>query len=94
MVTQREIILEFYENNPDRDIGHPEVVDWATQEYTDRTGKVFRDPDRMIRTLFSENRLIKVRNGVYRYNPGWDTEVPEELFTPEQREEIFEGRRL
>ncbi len=43
--------MEFFKNNPNRNIEHPEIVDWVNKEYTKRTGKVFRDPDRQIRQL-------------------------------------------
>lgn len=55
--------------NPNRDIPHPEIVDWATNEWTRRTGEVFRDPDRGIRKLHQDGFLIKVKKGVYRFNP-------------------------
>ncbi len=91
MVTQLEIIFEYYEKHPDRPIKHPEVVDWATTEYTRRTGKIFRDPDRAIRELYSKNRLIKIQNGIYQYNPNWNIDTPDELFTPRQREAILKA---
>ncbi len=42
-ITQAEIIMEFFRNNPKREIEHPEIVDWATREYQKKTGEVFRD---------------------------------------------------
>lgn len=48
---QKNLILEYFQNNPDRPIEHPEVVDWATTEYKKRTSKIFRDLDRAIRLL-------------------------------------------
>ena len=62
-ITQRDIILQYYTEHPDRDISHPEVVDWATKEYTVKTGRVFRDPDRQIRQLHQQGYLIKVKKG-------------------------------
>ena len=38
-VTQRSIVLEYYQNHPNRDIKHPEIVDWVTAEYARRTGR-------------------------------------------------------
>ena len=37
-MTQEEIIKEYFIANPNRDIKHPEVVDWVTEEYKKRTG--------------------------------------------------------
>lgn len=33
MVTQQELVKEFYINNPNREIEHKEAVDWLTEEY-------------------------------------------------------------
>lgn len=67
--TQADLIKQYFERNPNRDIPHPEIVDWAVAEYKRLTGEVFRDPDRAIRKLHQEGFLIKVRKGVYRYDP-------------------------
>lgn len=61
--------MEFYKKNANRDIEHKEVVDWVTEAFKARTGKVFRDPDRQIRKLAQQGTLIKIRKGVYRYEP-------------------------
>ncbi len=82
--------MEYYRANPNRDIPHPEVVDWATEEYLRRVGKVFRDPDRGIRKLHQEGLLIKVGKGVYRFDPdNAEVEILEE-FTQAQKNEILE----
>lgn len=67
--TQRALILEYFKSNPNRDIEHPEIVDWLTKTYKKRAGEVFRDPDRGIRQLAQQGYLIKVKKGVYRYEP-------------------------
>jgi len=68
-ITQEAILMEYFTKNPNRDIAHPEIVDWVTSEYLKRTGKVFRDPDRGIRLLSQSGFLIKVKKGVYKYDP-------------------------
>jgi hypothetical protein len=50
-ISQLELIKEFYLKNPLRDIPHKEVVEWLLKEYKERTGQVFADPDRGIRSL-------------------------------------------
>lgn len=35
-VTQRDLLVAFFKNNPNRDIAYPEIVDWATAEYEKR----------------------------------------------------------
>lgn len=88
-ITQEEIIMEYFEKNQNRDIPHPEIVDWATAEYKKRTGKVFRDPDRQIRKLFQDGKLLKITKGVYRYDKELIQEKSREEFTPTQKAEIF-----
>lgn len=88
-VVQSDLILEYFTNHPNRDIEHPEVVDWVVEEYRKRTGGVFRDPDRAIRKLAQEGKLIKIGKGVYRYDPDFVNHKDFEDFTPEQKQEIF-----
>jgi len=68
-ISQLDLIMEFFKSNPNRDIAHPEVVDWVISEYKKRTGKVFRDPDRGIRSLHQKGYLQKIKKGIYRYAP-------------------------
>lgn len=89
-ITQAKLIMEFFEKNPNRDILHPEIVDWATEEYKKKTGNIFRDPDRQIRQLHQKGYLIKVAKGVYRYNPKQVKERNLEDFTPALKKAIFE----
>lgn len=88
-VTQAQIIMEYFENNPNKDVPHPEIVDWVTDEYRKRTGNVFRDPDRQIRQLHQKGFLIKVNKGVYRYDPKLVKERSLEDFSPALKEQIF-----
>jgi len=87
--TQFDLIMEYFKNNPKRDIKHPEIVDWVVAEYKKRTGRVFRDPDRAIRKLHQEGKLIKIKKGVYRYDPDLIQDRELEDFTAEQKEKIF-----
>ncbi len=68
-ISQLDLIMEFFKANPSRDIAHPEVVDWGSAEWKKRTGNVFRDPDRAIRSLHQKGYLQKIKKGVYRYDP-------------------------
>ena len=87
-ITQKDLVKEFFIRNPNRDIEHPEVVDWLMSEYTKRTGRLYRDPDRMIRQLSQQGFLIKVGKGKYRYDPNLVGERELENFTEVQKEEI------
>ncbi len=89
--SQLDLIMEFFKVNPDRDIEHPEVVDWVTNEWQQRTGKVFRDPDRGIRSLHQKGYLQKIAKGIYRYSPEF-INIREDLedFTPKLKKQILE----
>ncbi len=87
--SQLDLLMEYFKKNPRRNISHPEIVDWATQEWLKRTGKVFRDPDRGIRSLAERGLLIKVAKGIYRYDPDLVSQKELEDFTPAQKEEIM-----
>ncbi len=88
-MVQRDLIMEYFKSHAARDIKHPDVVDWVVAEYKRRTEKVFRDPDRAIRKLAQEGKLIKIKKGVYKYDPTFETNRELEDFSPEQKEEIF-----
>ena len=88
-IVQADLIIEYFKKHPKREIEHPEIVDWVVAEYKKRTGGVFRDPDRAIRKLSQEGKLIKIKKGVYKYDPDFVTNRELEDFTPEQREVIF-----
>src|SRR3989338_103084 len=88
-VVQAGLIMEYFKKNPNRDIAHPEIVDWVVAKYKGRTGKVFRDPDRAIRKLSQEGQLIKIKKGVYRYDPNFVKDRRLKDFTQQQKEAIF-----
>ncbi|MFQ3674931.1 MAG: HNH endonuclease signature motif containing protein [Endomicrobiia bacterium] len=89
-IVQEKLIMEYFKKNPNRNIEHPEIVDWAVAEYKKQTGKIFRDPDRSIRKLHQKGFLIKISKGIYRYEPSMVIERKLEDFTEEQKKLILE----
>jgi len=87
--TIASLIMEYFKQHPERDLEHGPVVDWVEEQYLKLYGRKPRDTWRGIRRLYQEGTLIKVRKGVYQYNP--DTAQRRELyeFPPEVKEEIF-----
>lgn len=88
-IVQSDLIMEYFKKNPNREIKHPEIVDWVVSEYRKRAGKVFRDPDRAIRKLSQEGQLIKIKKGVYKYDPDFVKNRKLKDFNSKQKEEIF-----
>lgn len=87
--SQADLIMSYFKMNPSKEIKHPEVVDWAVAEYKRKTGKVLRDPDRAIRMMAQSGRLIKVRKGVYKYDPSNFRNRELHEFTAAQKRTIF-----
>ncbi len=87
--SQLDLLMEYFKKNPNRDVKHPEIVDWATSTWKRRTGNVFRDPDRGIRQLHQRGHLIKVKKGVYRYDPKAVKQRELYDFTAEQKAQIL-----
>jgi len=88
-LSQMDLVKEFFTKNPNRNIEHPEVVDWVVSEWKKRTGEVFRDPDRAIRSLSQKGFLIKIAKGVYKYDPNFLKNRELEDFTFEQKVAIL-----
>ncbi|MDR1984631.1 MAG: HNH endonuclease [Prevotellaceae bacterium] len=88
-ISQMDLVKGFFTKNPNRNIEHPEVVDWVVAEWKKRTGEVFRDPDRAIRSLSQKGFLVKIAKGVYRYDPNLVQNKKLEDFTPAQKKTIL-----
>ena len=87
----RELVQEYFQQHPNTDIPHGPVVDWVTEQWRLQGSETPpRDPWRMIRRLHQEGWLIKVRKGVYRYDPESAGRVEVDDFTPEQKQAILE----
>jgi hypothetical protein len=88
-LVQLNIIREYFEMYPNLEIHTKDVVDWVTSTYLDRTGKIFRDPDRGIRSLYQKGFLQKIAKGVYKYDPKYAQNKKQEDFTTVQKNEIL-----
>ncbi len=87
--SQSDLIMEYFKKHPKKEIKHPEIVDWAVDEWKKRMGEVFRDPDRAIRKLSQQGQLIKISKGIYKYDSDFVKNRELEDFTSAQKEEIF-----
>lgn len=88
-ITQMGLVMEYFITHPNLPIKHSEVIDYVAKEYPERTGRKFRYPGPAVRTLAQEGKLIRLRRGVYKYDPDLITTPELEDFTPAQREYIF-----
>jgi len=88
--TIRNLVIEYFKKHPNKDLSHGPVVDWVEREYSKLYNKKPRDPWRTIRNLHESGFLIKVRKGIYRYDPKSVIKKDLEDFTPEQKKAILE----
>jgi predicted restriction endonuclease len=86
---QLDIIKEYFKMHPNVEIHTKDVVDWVNSKYLERTGKIFRDPDRGIRSLYQKGFLQKITKGVYKYDPKYVQNKRQEDFTSVQKSEIL-----
>jgi len=85
----RELILRYFQSHPNVETHHGPVVDWVTEQWLQTHDTPPRDPWRTIRKLHQEGLLIKVRKGVYKYDPEHILSPTLEDFTAQQKDAIF-----
>ena len=66
--TQINAIMQFFKDNPNRDITYAEVKEWINNEYKVKTGTGINYFERKIRSLFEQGKLVYVQKGVHRYD--------------------------
>lgn len=84
-----DLVLEYFKKYPNCDLKHGPVVDWVEARYLKLYGKKPRDIWRQIRKFHQKGILIKVKKGIYRYDPALVKKVGVFEFSPEQKEAIF-----
>ena len=87
--TISDLIMEYFQKHPEEELKHGPVVDWVEEQYKKLYGKKPRDTWRGIRRLYQEGILIKVKKGIYKYDP--DLVQNKELyeFPPNIKKAIF-----
>ena len=85
----KDLLIEYFKAHPKEDMQHGPVVDWVETRYKRLYNKKPRDTWRSIRNLHETGFLIKVKKGIYRYDPEAVKRRNLEDFTTEQKEAIF-----
>lgn len=85
----KDLIIEYFKAHPKKNMSHGPVVDWVEARYKRLYKKKPRDTWRSIRNLHEIGFLIKVKKGIYRYDPEAVKQRALEDFTPEQKETIL-----
>ncbi|MEG8947034.1 HNH endonuclease [Rosettibacter firmus] len=84
-----DLVMEFFKNHPKQDLPHGPVVDWVEEEYKKIYNKKPRDVWRQIRMLHQLGKLIKVKKGIYRYDPDYVQNKNIYDFSQKMKEKIF-----
>lgn len=79
----KDLLIEFFKTQPNEDMSHGPVVDWVEKEYKKPYQRKTRDTWRSIRNLHQIGFLIKVKKGIYRYDPKAVEKRKLADFTPE-----------
>lgn len=87
--TISDLIMEYFQKHPKCDLKHGPVVDWVEGQYLKLYRKKPRDTWRQIRRFHQEGKLIKVKKGIYRYDPDYARAVELHPFPSDVKEEIF-----
>lgn len=87
--TISDLIMEYFLKHPKQELQHGPVVDWVEEQYLKLYGKKPRDTWRGIRRLHQEGILIKVKKGIYKYDPDLIQKRDLYEFPQEIKEAIF-----
>lgn len=81
--------MEYFKAHPRKELSHGPVVDWVEDRYKKLYNRKPRDTWRSIRKLHEEGFLIKVKKGVYKYDPIFVKKRTLEEFTEEQKKKVL-----
>lgn len=84
-----DLLVKYFKAHPKQDLKHGPVVDWVEAQYLKIYDKKPRDTWRAIRKLHEIGFLLKIKKGVYHYDPESARQRILEDFTPEQKEQIL-----
>ena len=87
--TMNELIMEFFMHHPNQELRHGPVVDWVAGQWLREHDEPPRDPWRAIRKLHQEGKLIKVRKGIYKYDPDYVHESELREFSARAKQAIL-----
>ncbi len=89
----KDLIVEYFRKHPKENMPHGPVVDWVEKKYKRLYKKKPRDTWRSIRNLHESGFLIKIKKGIYRYDPKTVKNRALDNFTSKQKEKILKRDR-
>ena len=88
--TVHELIMNFFSNHPNTEFEYAPVDAWVREQYMKETGNDAQDVRRAVRYLREKGRLVRVKRGVFKYDPDKDHEVELRDFPKTVKRAIFE----
>jgi len=85
----KDLLIEYFKKHPKEDMPHGPVVDWVEARYKRLYKRKPRDTWRSIRNLHEAGFLIKIKKGIYRYDPNAVGKRKLENFTSDQKKMIL-----
>ena len=85
-----DLILTYFKKHPYQDLAHGDWVDAVSEQYKELTGNMPRDPWRAARKLYQDGYLVKVKKGIYKYDPNLVQNPELEDFTEQQKRIVLE----
>lgn len=82
--------MEYFKGHPKMDLEHGPVVDWVESQYLKLYNRKPRDVWRTIRHLYQKGMLIKVKKGIYKYDPEYIHNGMMGDFSLDVKKRIFE----
>ena len=87
------LIKEFFTSHPNEEFEHAPVVDWVTEQVVKSGYETPRDIWRSIRLLHERGLLVKVDEGIYKYDPAYEHEADLQEFPETIKQEILKRDR-
>lgn len=84
-----DLIVNYFKKYFNEDLNY-RLVNWIKEKYKILYDRKPRDVWRAIRKLHQEGFLIKVKKGIYKYDPDYVLHKELDDFTPELKKRIFE----
>lgn len=90
--TIEKLILEFFMNHPNTEFKHAPIDKWVTEQYTkeNEDKNPPQDVPRAVRELALIGRLVRVKRGLFKYDPDQDHKIEFQDFPEHVKQAIFE----
>ena len=88
-ITIKSLIMEFFMNHPNKEFETPIAGDWVREQYHKAHGKYPANVGTNVADLHRNGRLMRVRQGVYKYDPDHDHEGEYQDFPEGIKQAIF-----